>query len=68
MRAKGDVEGVKEEFEGKFFTLYLENLPDYALASWLEQSFSKYGMVRDIFIPRKRDIRGKVFFLCETEK
>lgn len=46
----------------------MENLPDYALASWLEQSFNKYGIGRDVFIPRKQDIKGEVSAFVRMEK
>lgn len=28
---------------------------------WLKQTFSKFGEVSDVFIPKKRDIRGNAF-------
>lgn len=31
----------------------------------LESSFGKHVVVRDVFIPKKKDVKGKIFLLLE---
>ncbi|KAH7852391.1 hypothetical protein Vadar_024282 [Vaccinium darrowii] len=43
------------------FTLFVDNIPDKLDQSWLVTTFSKFGIVKDAFIPAKKSRRGSRF-------
>ena len=38
--------------------LFIDNLPEEVDHVWLKKNFSKFGIVRDVFIPRNRSIKS----------
>lgn len=45
------------------FTLFVDNLPQDVSRNWLRKTYSKFGFVRDAFIPLKRSkVTGRNFW------
>lgn len=42
------------------------DLTEKASVFWLKQTFNEYGEITDVFMPKKRDIRGIVFAFVRT--
>ncbi|GAB2284440.1 hypothetical protein Dimus_018893 [Dionaea muscipula] len=43
------------------FTVFVDDLPNVLSPGDLHRNFTKFGVVRDVFIPRKRSIAGRRF-------
>lgn len=41
----------------EMFTLFVDNIPEERVQTWLQRTFNKFGVVKDAFIPRKRSKR-----------
>ncbi|PSS08274.1 Endonuclease [Actinidia chinensis var. chinensis] len=48
-------------------TLFIDNLPNPVDKNWLMKTFSKFGKIRDVFIPLKRNISGNRFGFVRFE-
>lgn len=48
--------------ENQSFTLFIDNLSKFTSQAWLRKFFTKFGIVRDVFIPQKRSkVTGRRF-------
>ncbi|GAB2289348.1 Serine arginine-rich splicing factor 2 [Dionaea muscipula] len=47
--------------EGNVFTIFIEDLPDSFTPIDFHRMFDKFGVVKDVFIPRKRSKMGRQF-------
>ena len=45
---------MKGKFQGKSFTIFVDNLPEKVNNWWLRRAFSRCGVVVDAFIPLRR--------------
>lgn len=63
MSKLGDSRGSREEvFSVRSTTIFVDNLPFHIRKIWLYNLFSRFGIIRDLFIPTKRSkITGKNF-------
>ncbi|PSS24040.1 Polyadenylate-binding protein like [Actinidia chinensis var. chinensis] len=61
-RKKMNISGVEE-----VITLFIDNLPNPVDKNWLMKTFSKFGKIRDVFIPVKRNISGNRFGFVRFE-
>lgn len=43
--------------DNEIYTLFVDNIPEEKGQHWLFRTFSKYGVVKEAFIPRKRSVR-----------
>lgn len=47
---------------GEVHTLFIDNLPEFTSQAWLRKFFTKFGVVKDVFIPQKRSkVTGRKF-------
>ncbi|GAB2289474.1 hypothetical protein Dimus_023784 [Dionaea muscipula] len=51
----------KDSTESKWITIFVNNIPEAMGQNELKKLFSKFGVVMDAFIPRKRSKAGKLF-------
>ncbi|CAL5343197.1 unnamed protein product [Camellia sinensis] len=53
-RRRGMIKATRDSKGGKLFTVFVDNIPDSMNPKSLFQLFAKFGIVKDVFIPKKR--------------
>lgn len=54
-------EETPERRDKALVALFMANLPDPTTHNWLRGLFRRWGSITDVFVPKKKDVKGRVF-------